>query len=74
VLFLGAPTAALRALLQATLLLTSVELQRPAEPFTLLAAAGLTILLLEPMALLDPGFQLSFAGMVGPDRLAAAVQ
>jgi competence protein ComEC len=65
VLFLGAPTAALRALLQATLLLTSVELQRPAEPFTLLAAAGLTILLLEPLALLEPGFQLSFAGMVG---------
>jgi competence protein ComEC len=65
VLFLGAPTAALRALLQATLLLTSVELQRPAEPFTLLAAAGMTILLLEPMALLEPGFQLSFAGMIG---------
>jgi competence protein ComEC len=65
VLFLGAPTAALRALLQAALLLASVELQRPAEPFTLLAAAGLAILLLEPMAVLDPGFQLSFAGMVG---------
>jgi competence protein ComEC len=65
VLFLGAPTAALRALLQATLLLASAELQRPAEPFTLLAAAGLAILFLEPMALLDPGFQLSFAGMVG---------
>jgi competence protein ComEC len=65
VLFLGAPTAALRALLQAALFLGSVELQRPAEPFTLLATAGLVILLLEPMALLDPGFQLSFAGMVG---------
>lgn len=65
VLFLGAPTAALRALLQAGLLMASLELQRPAEPFTLLAAAGLAILLLEPMALLDPGFQLSFAGMVG---------
>jgi competence protein ComEC len=65
VVFLGAPSAALRALLQATLLLTSTELQRPAEPFTLLATAALTILLLEPMALLDPGFQLSFAGMIG---------
>jgi competence protein ComEC len=65
VLFLGAPSAALRALLQAALLLVSLELQRPAEPFTLLATAALGILLLEPMALLDPGFQLSFAGMIG---------
>jgi competence protein ComEC len=65
VVFLGAPNAALRALLQAALLLVSVELQRPAEPFTLLAAAGLAILLLEPLAILDPGFQLSFAGIIG---------
>ena len=65
VIFLGAPTAALRALLQAALLLASTELQRPADPFTLLATAALIILVLEPMALLDPGFQLSFAGMVG---------
>ncbi|MGH7464595.1 MAG: ComEC/Rec2 family competence protein, partial [Longimicrobiales bacterium] len=65
VLFLGAPSAALRALLQASLLLGAVELQRPAEPFTALAAAALAILLLEPLAILDPGFQLSFAGMVG---------
>ncbi|HSJ31205.1 MAG TPA: DNA internalization-related competence protein ComEC/Rec2 [Longimicrobiales bacterium] len=65
VLFLGAPSAALRALLQASLLLAAVELQRPADPFTALAAAGLVILLLEPLAILDPGFQLSFAGMAG---------
>src|SRR5690606_14820987 len=39
VLFLGAPSAALRSLLQACLLLASIELQRPAEPFTALAAA-----------------------------------
>jgi competence protein ComEC len=65
VVFLGAPSAALRALLQATLLLASTELQRPAEPYTLLGTAALIILLLEPMALLDPGFQLSFAGMIG---------
>lgn len=65
VLFLGAPSAALRALLQASLLLAAVELQRPAEPFTALAAAALAILLIEPLAILDPGFQLSFAGMAG---------
>jgi competence protein ComEC len=65
VLFLGAPSAALRALLQASLLLAAVELQRPAEPFTALAAAALIILLIEPLAILDPGFQLSFAGMAG---------
>ncbi|HEX2166920.1 MAG TPA: ComEC/Rec2 family competence protein, partial [Longimicrobiales bacterium] len=65
VLFLGAPSAALRALLQASLFLAAVELQRPAEPFTALAAAALVILLIEPLAILDPGFQLSFAGMAG---------
>ncbi|HUF49976.1 MAG TPA: ComEC/Rec2 family competence protein [Longimicrobiales bacterium] len=65
VVFLGAPSAALRALLQAALLLCSLELQRSAEPFTALAAAALVILLIEPLALLDPGFQLSFAGMTG---------
>jgi competence protein ComEC len=65
VLFLGAPSAALRALLQAALLLGAAELQRPADPFTVLAAAALGILIADPMALLDPGFQLSFAGMVG---------
>ncbi|HEX6134483.1 MAG TPA: DNA internalization-related competence protein ComEC/Rec2 [Longimicrobiales bacterium] len=65
VLFLGAPSAALRSLLQAALLLASSELQRPAEPFTALAAAGIGILLLEPLAILDAGFQLSFAGMIG---------
>lgn len=65
VLFLGAPSAALRALLQAAMLLGAVELQRPADPFTALAAAALAILLLEPMAVLDPGFQLSFCGMIG---------
>jgi competence protein ComEC len=65
VLFLGAPSAALRALLQASLLLAAVELQRPAEPFTALAGAALVILLIEPLSILDPGFQLSFAGMAG---------
>jgi competence protein ComEC len=65
VIFLGAPSAALRALLQAALLLGSLELQRPAEPFTALAAAALVILVVEPIAIIDPGFQLSFAGMIG---------
>jgi competence protein ComEC len=65
VLFLGAPSAALRALLQFGLLIGALELQRPAEPFTALAAAALIILFIEPLALLDPGFQLSFAGMIG---------
>src|SRR5688572_5448677 len=65
VLLLGAPYAALRALLQAALLLTGLELQRPAEPFTLVAAAGFFILVLDPLALLDPGLQLSFSGIIG---------
>jgi len=65
VLFLGAPAAALRSLLQATLLVAGLELQRPAEPFTALAASALVILVVEPMAVIDAGFQLSFAGMAG---------
>jgi competence protein ComEC len=65
VLFLGAPHAATRAALQITLALGGRLLQRPADPFSLIAAAAFLILIIDPLALLDPGFQLSFAGTGG---------
>jgi competence protein ComEC len=65
VIFLGAPHAAARAALQLLALLASRIFQRPAEPFTLLAAAGLGLALVDPLAPLDAGFQLSFAGIFG---------
>jgi competence protein ComEC len=65
VLFLGAPHAATRAALQVTLALAGRIWQRPADPFSLIATAALVILLHDPLAILDPGFQLSFAGTAG---------
>lgn len=65
VLILGAPYAASRAALQVVLLLASRLLQRPADPLAILATAALVILAFDPLAILDPGFQLSFAGVAG---------
>lgn len=65
VLFLGAPNAAARAAIQVLLLLAARLNQRPSDPFTLLAFAALLILAADPLAALDAGFQLSFAGIFG---------
>lgn len=65
VVMLGAPHSALRAALQLVLLLAATMLQRPTRTEALVATAALLILVLEPAALLSPGFQLSFAGVVG---------
>jgi len=65
VLFLGAPHAAARAALQVGLVLVATMLQRPADPFALLAAAALLLTAIDPLAVLEPGFQLSFAGVAG---------
>lgn len=64
VFFLGAPFAAVRALLQIVLVIIARNLQRPAHPLGLVAAAALVIVACFPHALLDAGFQLSFAGIV----------
>jgi competence protein ComEC len=64
VFFLGAPFAALRALLQIVLVIVARNLQRPAHPLGLVAAAALVIVTCYPHALVDAGFQLSFAGIV----------
>jgi competence protein ComEC len=65
VLMLGAPHSAVRAALQLVLLLAGTMLQRPTRPESLVAAAALVILTMDPGALLSPGFQLSFAGVAG---------
>lgn len=65
VFLLGAPFAALRALIQMTLVLASRSLQRPAHPLGLLSAAALALTVLDPTAPFDAGFQLSFAGIFG---------
>ncbi|HEX6937797.1 MAG TPA: DNA internalization-related competence protein ComEC/Rec2 [Longimicrobiales bacterium] len=65
VLFLGAPHAAMRSALQLGLVLGMRRLQRPSDPFTPLAAVALVLLVADPLAILEPGFQLSFAGVAG---------
>src|SRR5207237_9765494 len=65
VTFLGAPPAALRAELQILLLMIARMLQRPSNPFALLAACALMIIAVDPNALMQAGLQLSFAGVLG---------
>src|SRR5690606_30169400 len=47
------------------LLIAARVLQRPADPYALLAAAALVVAGFDPLAPLSPGFQLSFAGILG---------
>jgi competence protein ComEC len=63
VFFLGAPFAAVRALLQLVLLVIARNLQRPAHALGMVAAAALIIVAVQPHAVIDAGFQLSFAGI-----------
>jgi len=62
---LGFPHAATRAATQICLVLGARVLQRPSDPFALLAAAGILLLAGDPLALAEPGFQMSFAGVAG---------
>lgn len=65
VAFLGAPHSAARAALQIVLVLAARGMQRPTRTASLIAAAALVLLALEPGAVVQPGFQLSFAGVAG---------
>lgn len=62
---IGAPPSALRSGIMLALALLATVLQRPSATLPIVAAAALAILAVAPMAALDIGFQLSFAGVLG---------
>lgn len=62
---IGAPPSAVRAGIMLSLALLAVVLQRTAAAIPVMAAAALAIVALDPLAVLNPGFQLSFAGVTG---------
>ena len=62
---IGAPPSALRAGVMVSLGLLSFRLQRPTAGLAIVASAALLILVFRPLALLEPGFQLSFGGVIG---------
>jgi competence protein ComEC len=62
---IGAPASAVRSGIMLALALIATVLQRPSATMPIVAAAALAILAVEPMAALDIGFQLSFAGVLG---------
>src|SRR5690606_33962720 len=64
-LVIGAPPSAVRAGIMITLALFAFLLQRPTAPSAIVAGAALGILAFDPLAILDIGFQLSFAGILG---------
>ena len=74
VVFAGAPYPAIRSLLQILLLTAAVLIQRPARATALVAAAALPIMAFDPLAVLDIGFQLSFAGILGLVALRRPVE
>jgi len=62
---IGAPPSAVRSGIMTALALLTVVLQRPSAPLGMVAAAALLIVAADPMAALDAGFQLSYAGVLG---------
>lgn len=61
----GFTPSVVRASLMAIMLLIGVNMGREQEEFTALAAAAFLILLIEPKAMLQISFQLSFVAMLG---------
>lgn len=70
---IGAPASAVRAGVMISLALLGIVLQRPFAALPIIAAAAFVILVEHPTAVLEPGFQLSFAGVLGILMLRAAV-
>lgn len=62
---IGAPPSAVRSGVMLSLTLLAVLFQRPAATSAIVAAAAVAIIAFSPLAVLDPGFQLSFAGVLG---------
>ena len=69
---IGAPGSALRAGIMLSLALLARILQRPSATLPIVAASALGLLALDPRSILDPGVQLSYAG-IGALMLAARV-
>lgn len=65
VLFVGAPVSARRAFVMAACLLGGHALAREGHSTLSLSLAALLLLLYEPRELFSPGFQLSFAAVLG---------
>lgn len=64
-ILIGAPASAVRAGAMISLVFLALLLQRPSAKMPIAAGACLFILALEPLAALDVGMQLSFAGVFG---------
>ncbi|CAN5632897.1 DNA internalization-related competence protein ComEC/Rec2 [soil metagenome] len=62
---IGAPPSAVRAGIMIALALVGLLLQRPSARLPIIAAAAGFLAVLDPLVLLDPGFQLSFSGVLG---------
>ena len=61
----GGATPATRAYIMLATMLTAILMDRPALSMRSVALAALVILLLRPESLIEPGFQMSFAAVVG---------
>ena len=61
----GAATPSTRAYIMLATMLTAILMDRPALSMRSVALAALIILLLRPESLIEPGFQMSFAAVVG---------
>ena len=61
----GAATPATRAYVMLSVMLIAILADRPALSMRSVALAALIILLLRPESLIEPGFQMSFAAVVG---------
>ncbi|MBW3627882.1 MAG: DNA internalization-related competence protein ComEC/Rec2 [Gemmatimonadetes bacterium] len=69
---IGAPGSAVRAGIMLSLALLARIIQRPSATMPIVAASALALIAWDPRTVLDPGVQLSFAG-VGALMLAARV-
>jgi len=71
---IGFPAAATRAALILTFVAAAQLRARPAGALGAIASAGIILFLVDPSALLHPGFQLSFAGALGLVMLRPTVR
>lgn len=69
----GMAPSVVRAVVMATLLLAGHILRRDTNPLNNLCVAAIVILLFDPMALVAPGFQLSFVAVLAILTIAPAV-